>query len=79
MDFDDKRTLFWKKFIRYANIQPNSSVGDEIDLEAFSRDHAIQIFAKNDFRLKPNSKLKSRQLSLKYFIRKIWLLIRKSY
>ena len=34
---------------------------------------------KNDFRLKPNSKLKSRQLSLKYFIRKIWLLIRKSY
>ena len=34
---------------------------------------------KNDSNLKPNLKLKSRQNSLKYLIRKIWLLIRKSY
>jgi|TARA_B110000238_G_C16008916_1_gene387948 predicted O-methyltransferase YrrM len=34
---------------------------------------------KNNSELKPNSKLKSRQRSLKYLIRKIWLLIRKSY
>ena len=34
---------------------------------------------KNNIELKPNSKLKSRQRSLKYLIRKIWLLIRKSY
>jgi predicted O-methyltransferase YrrM len=34
---------------------------------------------KNDFSLKPNLKLKSRQNSLKYLIRKIWLLIRKNY
>ena len=33
---------------------------------------------KNDFSLKPNLKLKSRQNSLKYLIRKIWLLIRKN-
>lgn len=34
---------------------------------------------KNDSSLKPNLKLKSRQNSLKYLIRKIWLLIRKNY
>ena len=34
---------------------------------------------KNNSSLKPNLKLKSRQNSLKYHIRKIWLLIRKIY
>jgi len=34
---------------------------------------------KSNSELKPNSKLKSRQISLKYIIRKIWLSIRKSY
>ena len=34
---------------------------------------------KNNSSLKPNLKLKSRQNSLKYHIRKIWLLIRKNY